>query len=141
MIMENVEIASWLIWLSSLIGAVTAIIGAVLAVSRKARGVFKSVVRKNTDADGMKQEIEGLKTAVHDMIEMQKTANEDQQIAQQALLRHEITDLYYKHLEDKKLAAYEKEDMIKMSKAYDKNHGNSYVQTIVKEMEQWDIAL
>lgn len=139
--MENVEIASWLIWLSSLIGAVTAIIGAVLAVSRKARGVFKSVVRKNTDADGMKQEIEGLKTAVHDMIEMQKTANEDQQIAQQALLRHEITDLYYKHLEDKKLAAYEKEDMIKMSKAYDKNHGNSYVQTIVKEMEQWDIAL
>lgn len=139
--MENVEIASWLIWLSSLIGAVTAIIGAVLAVSRKARGVFKSVVRKNTDADGMKQEIEGLKTAVHDMIEMQKTANEDQQIAQQALLRHEITDLYYKHLEDKKLAAYEKEDMIKMAKAYDKNHGNSYVQTIVKEMEQWDIAL
>lgn len=139
--MENVGIASWLIWLSSLIGAVTAIIGAVLAVSRKARGVFKSVVRKNTDADGMKQEIEGLKTAVHDMIEMQKTANEDQQIAQQALLRHEITDLYYKHLEDKKLAAYEKEDMIKMAKAYDKNHGNSYVQTIVKEMEQWDIAL
>ena len=139
--MGNVEIASWLIWLSSLIGAVTAIIGAVLAVSRKARGVFKSVVRKNTDADGMKQEIEGLKTAVHDMIEMQKTANEDQQIAQQALLRHEITDLYYKHLEDKKLAAYEKEDMIKMAKAYDKNHGNSYVQTIVKEMEQWDIAL
>lgn len=141
MIMENVEIASWLIWLSSLIGAVTAIIGAVLAVSRKARGVFKSVVRKNTDADEMKQEIEGLKTAVHDMIEMQKTANKDQQIAQQALLRHEITDLYYKHLEDKKLAAYEKEDMIKMAKAYDKNHGNSYVQTIVKEMEQWDIAL
>lgn len=141
MIMENVEIASWLIWLSSLIGAVTAIIGAVLAVSRKARGLFKSVVRKNTDADEMKQEIEGLKTAVHDMIEMQKTANKDQQIAQQALLRHEITDLYYKHLEDKKLAAYEKEDMIKMAKAYDKNHGNSYVQTIVKEMEQWDIAL
>jgi len=139
--MENVEIASWLIWLSSLIGAVTAIIGAVLAVSRKARGLFKSVVRKNTDADEMKQEIEGLKTAVHDMIEMQKTANKDQQIAQQALLRHEITDLYYKHLEDKKLAAYEKEDMIKMAKAYDKNHGNSYVQTIVKEMEQWDIAL
>lgn len=139
--MENVEIASWLIWLSSLIGAVTAIIGAVLAVSRKARGVFKNAVRKNTDADEMKQEIEGLKTAVHDMIEMQKTANEDQQIAQQALLRHEITDLYYKHLEDKKLAAYEKEDMIKMAKAYDKNHGNSYVQTIVKEMEQWDIAL
>jgi len=141
LIMENVEIASWLIWLSSLIGAVTAIIGAVLAVSRKARGLFKSVVRKNTDADEMKQEIEGLKTAVHDMIEMQKTANKDQQIAQQALLRHEITDLYYKHLEDKKLAAYEKEDMIKMAKAYDKNHGNSYVQTIVKEMEQWDIAL
>jgi len=139
--MENVGIASWLIWLSSLIGAVTAIIGAVLAVSRKARKVFKSVVRKNTDADEMKKEIEGLKTAVNDMIEMQKTANKDQQIAQQALLRHEITDLYYKHLEDKKLAAYEKEDMIKMAKAYDKNHGNSYVQTIVKEMEQWDIAL
>ncbi len=141
MIMENVEIASWLIWLSSLIGAVTAIVGAVLAVSRKARGVFKSVVRKNTDADEMRNEIEGLKGAVNNLIEMQKTTSADQQLALQAMLRHEITDLYYAHLEDKKLAAYEKEDMIKMAKAYDKNHGNSYVQTIVKEMEQWDVSL
>ena len=41
----------------------------------------------------------------------------------------------------KKLAAYEKEDLIKMSEAYEKNHGNSYVQDIVNEMRHWDLAM
>lgn len=139
--MENVEISSWLLWLSSMIGAVTAIAGAVLGFSKKAREWFKSVVRKNSDADDMRVEIEGLKTAVNDLIELQKAADGKQQMALQGLLRHEITDMYYQHLDDKRLAAYEKEDMIKMAEAYEKNHGNSYVQTIVKEMKQWDMEI
>ena len=139
--MENVEISSWLLWLSSMIGAVTAIAGAVFGFSKKAREWFKSVVRKNSDADDMRVEIEGLKTAVNDLIELQKAADEKQQMALQGLLRHEITDMYYQHLDDKRLAAYEKEDMIKMADAYEKNHGNSYVQTIVKEMKQWDMEI
>lgn len=139
--MENIGIASWIIWLSSIIGALTAIVGAVLGVSKKARVLFKSIVRKNTDADEMKTEIENLKCAINDLIEVQKTSDKAQQLALQAMLRHGITDMYYEHLEDKKLAAYEKEDLIKMADAYEQNHGNSYVQTIVKEMKQWDIAL
>lgn len=139
--MENFDIASLLTWLASMIGAITAITGAVLGLSKKARERFKNLVRRNTDADDMKCEIESLKTAVSELVSMQKKTNGDQQLALQAMLRHEITDMYYKHLDDKKLAAYEKEDLIKMSEAYEKNHGNSYVQTIVKEMTQWDVNL
>lgn len=139
--MEGFDIVSLLKWVASMIGAVTAIVGAVLGASKKAREWFKGIIRKNSDADGMRGEIENLKGAVHELIDLQKNNDEAQQMALQAMLRHEITDLYYKHLVDKRLAAYEKEDMLKMANAYEKNHGNSYVQTIVSEMKEWDLAV
>ncbi len=139
--MEGFDIASVLKWVASMIGSVTAIAGAVFGFSKRAREWFKNTVRRNTDADDMKNEIECLRESVGELIELQKSTNKDQQLALQAMLRHEITDIYYNHLEDKKLAAYEKEDLIKMAEAYEKNHGNSYVQTIVKEMKGWDLAV
>lgn len=139
--MEGFDIVSLLKWVASMIGAVTATVGAVLGASKKAREWFKGIVRKSSNADDMREEIENLKNAVDDLIELHKNNDEAQQMALQAMLRHEITDLYYKHLVDKRLAAYEKEDMLKMAKAYEKNHGNSYVQTIVSEMKEWDLAV
>lgn len=139
--MEGLDVVSILKWVASMIGAVTAIGGAVLGFSKKARAWFKSIVRKNSDADDMREEIENLKRAVNDLIALQTNNDEAQRQALQAMLRHEITDIYYRHLEDKKLAAYEKEDMIKMAKAYEINGGNSYIQTIVAEMKGWDLTV
>lgn len=139
--MEGLDVVSILKWVASMIGAVTAIGGAVLGFSKKARAWFKSIVRKNSDADDMRGEIENLKKAVNDLIALQTNNDEAQRQALQAMLRHEITDIYYRHLEDKKLAAYEKEDMIKMAKAYEINGGNSYIQTIVAEMKGWDLTV
>ena len=139
--MENMDISSWIVWLSSMIGAITAIAGAILGFSKKARAALQNMIRKNADTDDTRQDIDALKTAVEDMIALQKSTVENQQLALQAILRHEITDLYYKHLENKRLAAYEKEDLLKLAKAYEKNGGNSYVQEIVKEMKQWDLLV
>ena len=139
--MEGLDVVSILKWVASMIGAVTAVGGAVLGFSKKAREWFKSIVRKNSDADDMREEIENLKKAVNDLIALQTNNDEAQRQALQAMLRHEITDIYYRHLEDKKLAAYEKEDMIKMAKAYEINGGNSYIQTIVAEMKGWDLTV
>lgn len=139
--MEGLDVVSILKWVASMIGAVTAIGGAVLGFSKNAREWFKSIVRKNSDADDMREEIENLKKAVNDLIALQTNNDEAQRQALQAMLRHEITDIYYRHLEDKKLAAYEKEDMIKMAKAYEINGGNSYIQTIVAEMKGWDLTV
>lgn len=139
--MEGLDVVSILKWVASMIGAVTAIGGAVLGFSKNARAWFKSIVRKNSDADDMRGEIENLKKAVNDLIALQTNNDEAQRQALQAMLRHEITDIYYRHLEDKKLAAYEKEDMIKMAKAYEINGGNSYIQTIVAEMKGWDLTV
>lgn len=139
--MEGLDVVSILKWVASMIGAATAIGGAVLGFSKNARAWFKSIVRKNSDADDMRGEIENLKKAVNDLIALQTNNDEAQRQALQAMLRHEITDIYYRHLEDKKLAAYEKEDMIKMAKAYEINGGNSYIQTIVAEMKGWDLTV
>ncbi len=140
--MENIPVASWILWLSSMIGAVTAIAGAVLGMSKKARNGFKKLVRKNADADEIKEALNALKAEIgrtNEMVERIDEENRKQRDAHLATLRNAITSMYYKHLEDKKLAAYEKEDLLKMYDVYKAWHGNTYVHTIVGEMTNWDV--
>lgn len=54
------------------------------------------------------------------------------------LLRHEITSIYYQHIDDKKLSVYEKQNLLMMYEQYEKLGGNSYVHSIIKEMELWE---
>lgn len=140
--MENIPIASWIIWLSSLIGAVTAIGAAVLSVSKKARKGVVHLIRHDAGADEIKTElvrINGELVSMRAAIDRIETENQNQRDAHLAELRNSITGIYYKHLGDKKLAAYEKEDLLKMYDVYEKWQGNSYVHAIVQEMKHWDV--
>lgn len=140
--MENLQIASWVLWLSSMIGAVTAIAAAILGVSKKARGFVRNLVRKDASADEIRLELNGINTELISMREAIGRIEEEngrQRDAHLAELRNSITGIYYKHLEDKRLAAYEKEDMLKMYDVYKDWKGNSYVHAIVKEMTNWDV--
>lgn len=56
------------------------------------------------------------------------------------LLRTEITRLYYRHLEDKKLRQYEFENLVKCYEAYTRSGGNSFVKRIFDEMMEWDVV-
>lgn len=140
--MENLPIASWILWLSSMIGAVTAIAAAVCGVSKKARNAVKNAIRRDANADELRQELTNINTELGSLREAVNRIEEEngrQRDAHLAELRNSITGIYYKHLEDKRLAAYEKEDMLKMYEVYDKWHGNSYVHAIVQEMTRWDV--
>ena len=61
--------------------------------------------------------------------------------ALRCLLRDRITGIYYKHLADGELHAYELEDLSQLYASYKQLGGNSYVKNIYKQMtEEWRVV-
>lgn len=58
---------------------------------------------------------------------------------QRCLLRSEIVRIYYRHKEDKKLREYEFRNLEECYKAYKALGGNSFIDHIYAEMQEWDI--
>ncbi len=58
---------------------------------------------------------------------------------QKSLLRTEIVRIYYRHHDDRKLREYEYKNMEECYKAYKALKGNSFVDRIHAEMQEWDI--
>ena len=53
------------------------------------------------------------------------------------LLRHQITEIQYKYLENKEIPAHTKQDLCYLYEQYEKLGGNSYVKQIYLEMQNW----
>ncbi len=58
---------------------------------------------------------------------------------QRCLLRAEIVRLYYRHREEKKLREYEFKLLEQCYKAYRALGGNSFIDHIYAEMQEWEI--
>ena len=58
---------------------------------------------------------------------------------QRCLLRTEIVRIYYRHHDDRKLREFEFKNMEECYKAYKALKGNSFVDRIHAEMQEWDI--
>ena len=56
------------------------------------------------------------------------------------LLRSEIVGIYYKHKDSKKLREYEYKNLEFCYKAYKALKGNSFVDHIHAEMQEWEIT-
>lgn len=61
------------------------------------------------------------------------------QEAQRCLLRAEIVRLYYRHNEEKKLREYEYRNLEQCYQGYKALKGNSFVDHIHAEMQEWEI--
>ena len=59
---------------------------------------------------------------------------------QKCLLRTEITRLYYRHADKGSLRQHEYENLEHCYKAYKALRGNSFIDRIYKEMQEWDIV-
>lgn len=57
--------------------------------------------------------------------------------SQLCLLRHQITEIYYKYLENKEIPTHTKQDLCYLYEQYEKLGGNSYVKQIYLEMQNW----
>lgn len=58
---------------------------------------------------------------------------------QRCLLRSEIVRIYYRHADDQTLREYEYKNMDECYRAYKKLGGNSFIDHLHSEMEQWEI--
>ena len=58
---------------------------------------------------------------------------------QRCLLRAEIVRLYYRHRDDKKLKEFEYRLLEQCYKAYKVLCGNSFIDRIYEEMQEWEI--
>ena len=58
---------------------------------------------------------------------------------QRCLLRAEILRIYYRHQSDKQLREYEFKNMQQCYEAYKAMKGNSFIDRIHAEMQEWEI--
>lgn len=58
---------------------------------------------------------------------------------QRCLLRSEIVRIYYRHKDDKKLREYEFRNLEQCYKAYKALGGNSFIDHLYAEMQEWEI--
>ncbi len=58
---------------------------------------------------------------------------------QRCLLRSEIVRIYYRHHDDKQLREYEYKNLSQCYKAYKALGGNSFIDHIYGEMQEWEI--
>lgn len=58
---------------------------------------------------------------------------------QRCLLRSEIVRIYYRHVKDKQLQEYEYRNLVQCYQAYKALKGNSFIDHIYAEMQEWEI--
>lgn len=55
------------------------------------------------------------------------------------LLKNQLTEIYYKYDQEKAIPDYVYCNFLDMLEVYENLDGNSYIHTIAKKMESWDI--
>ena len=120
---------------SQYIGWFTVIGGAVFAISKKCREKIKAIIVRNSNTTEIEKDLKSVKEDIEKILAHNKKSD----AAQMALLRNEITGIYYENVEKKKLKSYQKENLAKLYDAYIEEGGNSYVQLLVEdEMSHWE---
>lgn len=111
-------------------GAIVTIAGFISLVLKKPKAwIEKTVIDVHNEQ--MVEVTELLKT-INDNIEEQKRSD-------LALLRHEITSLYFEYKDSKEIPSYAKQDWLSMYERYTLLGGNSYIKTITTMMEEeWE---
>lgn len=59
---------------------------------------------------------------------------------QKCLLRSDMLTIYYKNRERRTIRQYEYENFIKLYEAYKALRGNSFIDRIKQEVDEWDIV-
>lgn len=82
--------------------------------------------------EGLSQKIDNMDTRIEDY------RHETREINKSAL-RHSITEIYYKHYDEKMLDMNTKNDLCSLYEAYTSIGGNSFVHELYEEMMAWQI--
>lgn len=114
----------------SIIGVIITIITFLGIISKKPKKALRNLIRE--EAKAANQELEDDIKNVKEKLE----SNEQTTIA---MIRHEITETYYKYRDNKKLPSNVKEDVLSLYERYEKLGGNSFVHSLIDEVKTWEI--
>lgn len=106
------------------------------AIVKPIRVKFIGWIRKKTCAEDNEKQLTILNEQVVSLQESAKLSA----TANCSMLRHHITDIYYRYLDEQQIPAYEKENLIGLFDAYCALKGNHYVEEIVREIMLWDVV-
>lgn len=129
--------------IGSIVGILITLITFFTLITKRPLKAFRNMIREESKAanSDLKEQIEKVdqkidKTNEHIGQIDEKIADNDQ--TDLAILRNTITHIYYKYKDDKRIPHYEKENVMYLYERYRKKKGNSYVKTIMKEIETWE---
>lgn len=114
----------------SIIGVIITIVTFLGIISKKPKKALRNLIRE--EAKAANQELEDDVKNVKEKLE----SNEQTTIA---MIRHEITETYYKYRDNKKLPSNVKEDVLSLYERYEKLGGNSFVHSLIDEVKTWEI--
>lgn len=114
----------------SIIGVIITIATFCGIISKKPKKALRNLIRE--EAKAANQELEDDVKNVKEKLE----SNEQTTIA---MIRHEITETYYKYRDNKKLPSNVKEDVLSLYERYEKLGGNSFVHSLIDEVKTWEI--
>lgn len=73
-------------------------------------------------------------------LQRQKENENLQNTALQALLKSQLTNIYFVYNELKTIPDYAYQNFLDLLKVYESLDGNGFIHTIAKKMEDWDIS-
>lgn len=73
-------------------------------------------------------------------IKTDKEKENIQNIALRTILKNQLTNTYYVYNEMKRIPDYMYQNFLDLLEVYEKLGGNSYIHTIAKKMENWEIS-
>lgn len=117
-------------------------------------GIFKKKKEEREQKEKFKRQEEyqdylekTAKKLLNSMIEDLKKTNHEQNErldklvdSSNDMLRKEITKIYYKYLQHKKIPRYMKEELFILYQDYRRQNGNSFVKEIFEEMKNWEVV-
>ena len=121
--------------IAGIVGAITAVLTFVI----KTYGFVKRIDTKFSKIDDIETNVKALDSKLENSISHINERSQLQDEALRAMLRNNITSMYYKHVDIKTLREYEFEEMIQEAEVYFKLGGNSYVRELYEKMCEWDV--
>ena len=73
-------------------------------------------------------------------IKTDKEKENIQNVALRTILKNQLTNTYYVYNEMKRIPDYMYQNFLDLLEVYEKLGGNSYIHTIAKKMENWEIS-
>lgn len=116
--------------IGSIVGILITLATFFTLVFKKPKAWLSKIIREESKAAN-----QGLENGVK-QIEKKLEENEQTTIA---MIRHEITETYYKYKDQKKMPSHVKEDVLGLYERYDKLGGNSFVHSLIDELKTWEI--